>query len=136
MLEGNNGGTWDGAGIICSDPAFLAQLPDAGIYAYAGGTGIKLKATTTADVNLDDTVDFDDYQAMNAIFGTATISCDTNYDGVVDHLDYLNLKRHWGGTFTGAASELPPTAAVPEPGTLCLLAFGAAGLVLRRRRRK
>ena len=136
LIEGNNGGTWDGAGIICSDPQFLAQLPDAGIYAYAGAGGIKLKATTTADVNLDDTVDFDDYQAMNAIFGTATISCDTNYDGVVNHLDYLNLKLHWGGTFTGSASELPPTAAVPEPGTLCLLAFGAAGLVLRRRRRK
>jgi len=83
---------------------------------------------------------------------------DTNDDGVVNAADYMALKRHMGtpnsatladGDFDGSGTvdfadlqlligNFDQTSGgagtIPEPATLCLLAFGAMAVIRRRRR--
>lgn len=82
---------------------------------------------------------------------------DTNLDGVVDAIDYMVVKRNLGTSQNGQAADgdfdkngvvdwqdlkilldhfgegSPAAGVIPEPATLCLLAFGATALLRRRR---
>jgi T5SS/PEP-CTERM-associated repeat protein len=77
------------------------------------------------------------------------IAGDYNQNGVVDAADYVVWRKGFGTTYTqndynvwrahfgqtaGSGSGATASAAVPEPTTLVLLMFAAAGSCLRRRR--
>jgi hypothetical protein len=74
---------------------------------------------------------------------------DYNHDGVVDAADYVVWRKGLGTIYTqnhynvwrtnfgqpgGSGSVVSANAAVPEPATLMLLMFAAAGWSLRRGR--
>ncbi len=78
-----------------------------------------------ADANKDGTVNFADYQVLEAHFGLTDQTVDTgdfNGDGLVSFADYQVLEAGFGQS-------------IPEPGTLSLLALGGLALIRRRRQR-
>lgn len=79
------------------------------------------------DTDLDDDVDWADYQHLEAGYGSGTTWFEGNFDGDtdVDWADYQKLEEHFGETQYN-----------PEPATLTLVALGAVSLVLRKRNRK
>lgn len=97
------------------------------------------------DYNGDGVVDTDDYLVWKNDFNTladefAPLMADGNNDGIVDAADFAiwrdNLGARWDdGTGFAAASVAAgaAAAAVPEPATMILLAFGALALRWRRR---
>ena len=138
VLNGFNGGTWDGLGGINSstaaaDPTHLSAV---GILDNAeahyttwegrllpGGAEILVEYTYIGDANLDGSLD----QADLDLFGTGSgwYHGDFNYDGAVNATD-LALFYSTRQALTGEA---------PEPGALSLLAAGVAVLSQRRGRR-
>lgn len=83
------------------------------------------------DLNGDLLVDENDLAIILGNFGAAVtggslIDGDATGDGLVNASDLDVILRNWTG-------PSPPSATVPEPGTLALVA-GLVGLVLRRRR--
>jgi autotransporter-associated beta strand protein len=90
---------------------------------------LTVMAVVPGDFTLDGTVNLADYNLIKANFGTGTtwVTGDANYDGVVNLDDYNIMKTNFGVSFpTGAPLA---GAAVPEPGTLALLAGGLIGLL-------
>ncbi len=88
---------------------------------------------------------------MVAPFQVVSLPGDFNHDGAVDSADYAVWRKNPGGTYTqndynlwrtnfgrtffiGSGAGVSANAAVPEPATLVLLIFAAAGWCLRRRR--
>jgi hypothetical protein len=115
-------------------------------------TDILVKYTYYGDADLSGVVDGSDYSRVDASFladlfnpGSVTgwANGDFNYDGTVDGSDYTLIDNAFNSQGASlAASIASPTAqiaggstAVPEPGTVSLLAIGCAGVLARRRRR-
>jgi hypothetical protein len=86
--------------------------------------------TLPGDANLDLTVDFTDYQALERNFGVLSGANwemgDFNHDFRVDFTDYLDLERNFGSSADHA----------PEPATAGLILGGAAIFLLSLRRRR
>jgi hypothetical protein len=107
------------------------------------GTGVTLIDAEPGDINLDGTVDINDFGVLAGNFGTATpgwVNGDLNGDGVVDINDFGILAQNFGTSEGGLPTVALPTAligggsTVPEPTTGMILAIGAAASVLRRRK--
>jgi autotransporter-associated beta strand protein len=115
-------------------------------------TDILVKYTYYGDADLSGVVDGSDYSRVDASFladlfnpGSVTgwANGDFNYDGTVDGSDYTLIDNAFNSQGASlAASIASPTAqiaggstAVPEPGTVSLLAIACTGVLARRRRR-
>jgi autotransporter-associated beta strand protein len=122
-----------------------------GYYDDGGASLLTVLYTWYGDANLDGKVNADDYALTDrgmARGGTKWVSGDFNYDGVVNGDDYLLLDTSFvqsGGALSpdllasraarfGDAYVSQLIAAVPEPGSLCLLGLGATVALTRRRR--
>jgi autotransporter-associated beta strand protein len=164
VKQGFNGGGWNGsAGIISASAAADSRhLTAVGIAtgltsfegSTVGSTDVLIKYTYYGDANLDGAVDGSDYTLIDAGFNsqhsasplTGWQNGDFNYDGVIDGSDYTlidNAFNTQGSTLGTNPSALIASStaqlsggssAVPEPATIGLLGFGAAGLSARRRR--
>jgi fibronectin-binding autotransporter adhesin len=103
------------------------------------GNAIVGKYTYIGDTNMDGQVTAQDYTATDSNLGTSVdlaISWfygDTNFDGNIDPTDYAGID---GALGLGQGSPLAAQglSAVPEPGSLTVIAAGLAGLLRRRRR--
>jgi hypothetical protein len=100
-------------------------------------TCILVRYTWNGDSNLDGLVDADDYDVVDNSFvfgvgarGYGWWSGDLDGDGSIDADDYDLIDNAF--VFGGGPLGGPP-AAVPEPATLALVAFGALWLVRRAR---
>jgi autotransporter-associated beta strand protein len=166
-------GSWTGTGLVSSTAAAdvnkvtgigYLMAGDKGVSSWNGITGLATTDVITSltyygDINLDGTVNADDYALLDkgmAQYAAGTIPAssavwlngDFNYDGVVDAKDYLladiSYSKINGGLSPALLSEREAefgsgyvgalVAAVPEPTTLSLVGMGAAMLIGRRRR--
>ena len=95
-----------------------------------GANALTLVATYQGDATLDFCVDGLDYVAWsnNYLTGDTWDKGDFNDDGTADGLDYVIWSNNYRQGCPGAPGP------VPEPGTLALLAMGAAALIRRRRK--
>ena len=103
---------------------------------------VSLQFTLVGDYNLNGTVDAADYVVWRKTLGTSGVpvysGADGDGDGMVDPDDYGVWRAHFGnpvpGAGSGAGGPSPSQAAVPEPATMVLLMFAAAGWCLQRGR--
>jgi fibronectin-binding autotransporter adhesin len=89
------------------------------------------------DTNDDGNVDANDLNVVLANLGTKTSSWGNgNFDGAttIDLTDLNDVLNHLG-TSVGSNSLAGSTAVAPEPATLGIAVFGAAALMIRRKRR-
>jgi autotransporter-associated beta strand protein len=131
------------------------------VVALANGTGTFLgqtvdettyvaRVTLLGDATLDGTVDFTDLvrlaQNYEAPSGGEWFNGDFNYDGTVDFSDLVPLAQNYETSLPAAAqlAQFGPgfeadfaraLSAVPEPGSVALVALTGAAAALRRRRR-
>jgi C1A family cysteine protease len=97
-----------------------------------------IKALTSdlvaGDLDMDGDIDAMDYVTLKAHFGTTGgarwADGDCDQDGDVDYDDYVTARDTFE-SLTGA--DPPGINAVPEPGTLLLLAFGGLAMIRRKR---
>lgn len=131
ILEGHNGGAWDGetgitSSLIPGDPRLAVALIDT-------DDGVLIDVALLGDGNLDGHVDHTDYLTLKANLGTPAsagwLDGDYDYDGDVDRLDLGVVEGNFGETVSFRAQ-----AQVPEP-TSALLLLSCAIWVLRRRKR-
>jgi hypothetical protein len=145
-------------------------IVDAGLHAGAKiglaqiGDHILIRPTRVGDLNLDGQVSISDFIDLASNFnttGTATWQeGDLNYDHNVTVSDFIDFAANFNSSYTSGAGTVSAEdqqtlasfaasigadpavvgSAVPEPGTLSLLAIGAMGLAAQprrgRRRRK
>jgi hypothetical protein len=137
-----------------ADASILGVTTWGGLYTYPAMAVARV--TWLGDANLDGTVDADDYALIDRGLARSVASAhwtdgDFNYDGVVDQNDYLLIDRVFvqshGGSASpalladrearfGAAYVTQLLTAVPEPGTLGLVAAAMAMATGGRRRRR
>ena len=149
IVQGYNGGTWDGLGIMSSlgnasqfgvgyvEASQLTSVP--AIFGTVDSTAVLFRLTRYGDTNLDGVVNLSDFNALASNFGQAGriwTQGDFNYDGNVNLSDFNLLAGNFG--LSAAGPEVTPqdwanlAAAVPEPSATLLAA--AACTMLRRRR--
>jgi len=146
-----------------ADP--LDGIVDSGLHSGAEiglaqiGDHIMIRPTRVGDLNLDGVVTISDFIDLASNFntlGTATWQeGDLNYDHNVTISDFIDLASNFNGSYVGGAGAVSADdlqtlsafassvgvdpsvigSAVPEPGTMGLLAIGAMGLMSGRRRR-
>ena len=144
-------GYWTGMGITSSvaaaDPRHIASLgialnqrPDGSpLFEFFAGhevdaSSILVMYTCLGDANLDGVVNADDYFLLDGGFISQKggwFHGDFNYDGTINADDYFLIDSVFIAQ-SGFLSAAAPSARVPEPGALAVLA--AAGLTFVRRR--
>jgi autotransporter-associated beta strand protein len=162
VQSGRNGGTWNGSGIVTSQPNALSGGPFVTTIGVATATqtgdttfaGIAVSNETlvmytyAGDANLDGRINADDY-ALIDLYSTVPGASgyykgDFNYNGAINADDYalidFNVLAQGSVIPSDAASPLGVTAlsgvtAVPEPATFGLVTLAAVGALGRRRRR-
>ena len=102
-------------------------------------TSTLVRYTVNGDANLDGTVNALDFNAIASNFGATGTGVwsggDFNYDGNVDTGDFTAMAQNFAQTLPATAPAPVLGSLVPEPGSMMLLAAGAATLATRRRRR-
>ncbi len=154
VLQGYNGGAWNGGGF---NSTRAAANPNPGVgYAEAsdvlsavGGTfaglgvdptAVLLRWTRLGDANLDGQVNLGDFNRLAANFGSTSAvwsQGDFDYNGTVNLGDFNRLAANFGQSAAGP--DVTPedwaalAAAVPEPGAVSAAAVALVTLLPRRR---
>ncbi|MDA0816294.1 MAG: hypothetical protein O2946_01875 [Planctomycetota bacterium] len=150
IIAGRDGGSWTGtSGITSSVAATQASFGVGYVVAPSGAASVAWAAL--GDSTLDGLVDFNDILAMFPNYdGTGPFNWqqgDFNYDGLVNFDDIIAMFPNYGAAnyLTGGASGMAAAgsglsggaaAAVPEPGSLTLAAFGCLLLGLWQARNR
>jgi hypothetical protein len=129
-VEGDNSITLTAAlteTVAVNDPLLAGSI---------GTIASDLVVTVLGDVDLNGTVDFEDFLDLADDYGNTGgwQSSDIDGDGSVNFEDFLKLAANYG---SGTLFDAPAPAAqiaTPEPATMTLLAIGAVALAKRRRR--
>jgi autotransporter-associated beta strand protein len=161
VAQAYQNGTWTGTGITSSTAAGdsthltavgVIQNSTDGITPLYGGTlgtfegstpgptDVLVKYTYYGDANLDGTVSSADYALIDNGYLqhlTGWYNGDFNYDGIINGSDYTlidNAYNTQGAAIASAIStaRIGGTASVPEPGSICVLMLGCAGVLSRR----
>jgi autotransporter-associated beta strand protein len=163
IKSGYNGNRWNGTGIISTTAQsktngllYGVGYADGKDKVVAGLTSgeIEVAYTLLGDANLDGLVNGSDFNILAANFNQSITGWDQgdfNYDGLVNASDFNVLAANFnqgvsigsvsGGdlaaldAFAVANGLSLPTSSVPEPASMGLLAMGAIGILVRRRRR-
>ena len=158
LITGQNGGAWNGAGIMSSTANASPTTGDAVGYGLAsmvfgisgsqtatflgktvGPSETLVRYTRYGDANLDGTVNLADFNALAANFGQSGRfwqDGDFNYTGNVDLIDFNALAAQFG--LSGSAGGPTPqdwanlASVVPEPS---IAAFSLLALAVLHRRR-
>jgi hypothetical protein len=152
VAQGFNGGDWRGNGITSASAAADPKHAS-GLGVADDSAGVLVKYTYYGDSDLSGTVNLEDFTQFRSGFDhTATAewgSGDFNYSGGVDVHDFDLFLAGLRGqgyvssdlfdalrTFTSDNGiDVDLTTAVPEPIALHIVALGAAGVAVRRRRK-
>jgi len=156
VASGRHGGSWNGPGIVTSQPdaagaSGLATLAvaanaDLGKTTFGGesvsSSDVLVMYTYAGDANLDGAINGDDYFRIDGGYSanaTGYANGDFNYDGRIDADDYFIIDRNYARQGTAFASEgvVSPDdiVAVPEP-VVCgsVFVLMGAGALSRKRR--
>lgn len=153
IKSARSNGTWLGGGVTSTAArndlnqitTLAAVINDKGggnpLFAAFDGlpvdsNAILVKYTYYGDVDLSGDVNADDYQKLDIGFAnqlTGFANGDVNYSGGAPDADDYQL-ADLAFALQGAPLRGGPVSAVPEPGSLGLLAVAAGGFCLRRRR--
>jgi hypothetical protein len=161
LTNGDNGGAWNGPGIMSSAAAAnslsyglgYADSADPGNPAGLSESGqIEVAYTLLGDANLDRTVNGVDFGILAANFNKGVSRWDQgdfNYDNIVNGVDFgelaANFNKGGSGAAVGPSALSDPAlvafaqanglmADVPEPASAGLLLAASAGILTRRRR--
>ena len=165
VKTGYNGGAWNGTGFSSSTAATTNHMTGLGIalasdaLSFTTGTMLwsgqtvtpsdtLIKYTYVGDMNLDGTINGDDYFRIDQGFGSqhgasplhGYANGDLNFDGVINSDDYFLIDSNYSKQFTTVLDESlnagrGGVSAVPEPAAISILGLGLA-MTLRRSGRR